>query len=157
MSQTLTWYTGNFGSDPNDLVNAKGVLNLDKRWLIKLSLGYNLPLDIFVSFNYLYQSGRPTLKNVRIPGLNQPGVISIQAEPKGKERFDDQHFLNLRVEKVFNLHKTAKLRFMVNIFNLLNDATITRWRSSDAWTTTYKDPYSIPYPRRAQVGVKFEF
>jgi len=157
MSQTLTWYTGNFGEDPNDLINAKGPLNLDKRWLIKLSLGYNLPLDILVSFNYLYQSGRPTLKNVRIPDLNQPFVVRIQAEPKGKERFEDQHLLNLRVEKAFTLHKTAKLRFMVDIFNLLNNATVTRWRSSDVWRATYQQVSAIPYPRRAQVGVKFEF
>jgi Carboxypeptidase regulatory-like domain/TonB dependent receptor-like, beta-barrel/TonB-dependent Receptor Plug Domain len=157
MSQTLTWYTGNFGEDPNQLINANGPLNLDKRWLIKLSLGYNLPLDILVSLNYLYQSGRPTLKNVRIPDLNQPFVVSIQAEPKGIERFDDQHLLNLRVEKAFNLYKTAKLRFMVDIFNLLNDATVTNWRSSDVWKSTYKEPSVIPYPRRAQVGVKFEF
>ena len=157
MSQTLTWYTGNFGSDPNDLVNAKGVLNLDKRWLIKLSLGYNLPLDIFVSFNYLYQSGRPTLKNVRIPDLNQAFVVRVQAEPKGRERFDDQHLLSLRVEKAFTLHKTAKLRFIVDIFNLLNSATVTRWRSSDVWRPTYQEVSAIPYPRRAQVGIKFEF
>jgi len=157
MSQSLTWYTGQFGADPNNLINAKGPLNLDKEWLIKLSLGYNFPLDILASFNYLYQSGRPTLKFVRVPDLNQPGVTKIQAEPKGKERFEDQHLLNLRVEKVFNLHQTAKLRFMVDIFNLLNDATITRWRSSDVWQTSYQDPSWIPYPRRAQVGVKFEF
>jgi hypothetical protein len=84
-------------------------------------------------------------------------VISIQAEPKGKERFDDQHLLNLRVEKAFTLHKTAKLRFMVDIFNLLNNATVTRWRSSDVWRSTYQQVSVIPYPRRAQVGVKFEF
>ena len=116
-----------------------------------------LTLDILVSFNYLYQSGRPTLKFVRIPDLNQAFVVKIQAEPKGTERRDDQHFLNLRVEKAFTLHKTAKLRFMVDIFNLLNNATITRWRSSDVWKDTYQQVSAIPYPRRAQVGVKFEF
>jgi hypothetical protein len=156
-SQTLTWYTGNFGQDPNQLINVKGPLSLDKRWLIKLSLGYNLPLDILVSFNYLYQSGRPTLKFVRIPDLNQPFVVKIQAEPKGTERRGEQHLLNLRVEKAFTLHKTAKLRFMVDIFNLLNDATVTAWRSYDFWKPTYGEVSGIPYPMRAQLGIKFEF
>ena len=38
MSQSLVWYTGKVGADPNDLINAKGVLNLDKTWMVKLSL-----------------------------------------------------------------------------------------------------------------------
>jgi len=156
MSQSLVWYTGKFGADPNSLINAKGPLNLDKRWLVKLSFGYNFPWDILFSANYLYQSGRPTLKFVRV-SVNQPGTDVILAEPKGKERFDDQHLLNLRVEKTFNLYKTARLSVMGDVFNLLNDGTVTRWRSSNMWSSAYKEPLWIPYPRRFQLGLKFQF
>lgn len=157
MSQSLVWYTGQFGADPNQLINAKGPLNLDKRWLVKVSFGYNLPFDILLSANYLYQSGRPTLKFVRIKDLNQPYTVRIQAEPKGKERFDDQHLFNLRAEKTFNLYKTAKLSIFGDIFNLLNDDTVTRWRSYNVWSASYKEPMWVPYPRRFQLGLKFEF
>ncbi|MDH7513704.1 MAG: TonB-dependent receptor [Clostridiales bacterium] len=157
MSQSLVWYTGQFGTDPNQLINAKGPLNLDKRWLAKLSLGYNLPFDILISANYLFQSGRPTLKFVRIRNLNQPYSVRIQAEPKGKERFDSQHLLNLRIEKTFNLYKTARLTIAGDIFNVLNDDTITRWRSYNVWSASYKEPMWIPYPRRFQLGLKLQF
>ncbi|MGQ9471477.1 MAG: TonB-dependent receptor [Candidatus Aminicenantales bacterium] len=157
MSQSLVWYTGQFGADPNQLINAKGPLNLDKRWLVKVSFGYNLPFDILLSANYLYQSGRPTLKFVRIKELNQPYTVRIQAEPKGKERFSDQHLFNLRAEKTFNLYKTAKLSIFGDIFNLLNDDTVTRWRSYNVWSASYKEPMWIPYPRRFQLGLKLEF
>jgi outer membrane receptor protein involved in Fe transport len=157
MSQSLTWYTGQYGADPNDLINAKGPLNLDKRWMIKFSLGYNFPWDILASFNYLYTSGRPTLKFVRIPDLNQPWVVRVQAEPKGTDRFDDQHLLNFRIEKSLNIYKTIKVRAMADVFNLLNDATITRWRSYNTWSSSYQEPLWIPYPRRVQIGLKLEF
>lgn len=157
MSQSLVWYTGQFGRDPNDLINADGPLNLDKRWLVKFSLGYNFPWDILFSFNYLYQSGRPTLKVVRIPGLNQTYSVRIQADPKGEERFDGQHLLNMRLQKTFSIYNTVKLHAFVDIFNLLNDDTITRWQSSNVWSSSYQQPMWIPYPRRAQVGVKLEF
>jgi hypothetical protein len=157
MSQSLTWYTQKFGADPNDLINADGPLNLDKRWMVKVSLGYNFPWDILFSANYLYQSGRPTLKSVRIPDLDQPYQVIIQSEPKGAERYDDQHLLNLRLEKTFNLYKTARLSVIGDIFNLLNDDTVTRWRSVDVWRDTYRVPSWIPYPRRFQLGVKFQF
>jgi hypothetical protein len=157
MSQSLTWYTNKFGADPNDLINANGPLNLDKRWMVKASFGYNFPWDILFSANYLYQSGRPTLKSVRIPDLNQPFQVIIQAEPKGEDRYDDQHLLNLRLEKTFNLYKTARLSLIGDVFNLLNDDTVTRWRSVDVWRDTYQVPAWIPYPRRFQFGAKFQF
>jgi outer membrane receptor protein involved in Fe transport len=157
MSQSLTWYTGQFGTDPNDLINARGPLNLDKRWMVKASFGYNFPWDILFSANYLYTSGRPTLKQVRIADLNQPYQVIIQADPKGEERFDDQHLLNFRLEKTFNLYKTARLSIIGDLFNVLNDATVTRWQSSSVWRDTYQLPSWIPYPRRFQLGVKFLF
>jgi hypothetical protein len=94
---------------------------------------------------------------VRIPDLNQPGVVTIQAEPKGLERFEGQHLLNLRLEKTFNIYKTARLSILGDVFNLFNDDTVTRWRSYDVWRDTYKLPMVIPYPRRFQLGVKFQF
>ena len=157
MSQSLVWYTGQVGADPNDLINARGPLNLDKTWMVKCSFGYNLPWDFFISLNYSFTTGRPISKFVRIPDLNQPYVVKIQAEPKGKERFKSENLLNFRIEKTFSLYKTVRLRAIADIFNLLNDATVTRWRSGDVWTDTYQVPSWIPDPRRVQVGIRLEF
>ncbi len=125
--------------------------------MLKLSFGYNLPLDFFLSFNYAFTTGRPTLQFVRIPDLNQPYVVKIQAEPKGLERFKNENLLNVRVEKAFSIYKTVRLRAMVDLFNLFNDATVTRWQSYDVWRDTYQVPSWIPDPRRVQVGIKLEF
>jgi hypothetical protein len=72
-------------------------------------------------------------------------------------RFEDQHLLNLRLEKTFNLYKTARLSVMGDVLNLFNADTVTQWRSYSVWRDTYALPAWIPYPRRFQLGVKFQF
>jgi len=158
-SQSLVWYTGKFGTDPNDLINAKGVLNLDRRWSLKVSAAYNFPLDILVSTNLTYQQGRPRKTFVRIYNLNQrpASYYSIIASPPATERFDNMLLVDLRLQKTFNIYKTFKFHVFGDVFNLFNDDTYYRFRSFDAWSTAYDVPMYMPDPRRVQIGVKIEF
>lgn len=158
-SQSLVWYTGKFGVDPNDLINAKGVLNLDRRWSLKVSAAYNFPLDILLSTNLTYQQGRPLKSFVRIYDLNQrPGTyFRIIADPPGTERFDDMLLVDLRVQKTFKIYKTLKFHAFADVFNLFNDDTYYRFRNFNEWSTSFMLPMYMPDPRRVQLGVKLEF
>jgi hypothetical protein len=157
-SQALPYYTGQFGDDPNDLINARGATNLDKRWLFKLSLGYSFPWDILLSMNYTMNTGRPYPTYVRVYELDQYAhYTTILENPKGDDRFYTMHKVDFRVQKTFNLYKSFKLHAFADIFNLLNDDTVTRFRTYNMWRDDFQEPMWIPYPRRVQIGIKLEF
>jgi hypothetical protein len=158
-SQSLTWYTGKYGVDPNNLINAKASLNLDRSWSLKVSAAYNFPLDILVSLNLTYQQGRPRMTFVRIYDLDQRpySFTKIIAEPKGTERFDNFLLIDFRLQKTFNIYKTLRLHAFADIFNLLNDGTVVGYRSYSMWSVYYDVPSRMPLPRIVQVGLKLEF
>jgi len=158
-SQSLTWYTGKYGVDPNNLINAKAPLNLDRSWSLKVSAAYNFPLDILASINLIYQQGRPRMTFVRIYDLDQTpySFTKIIAEPKGTKRFDNLLLIDFRLQKTFNIYKNLKLHAFVDIFNLLNNDTVVGYRSYSMWSVYYDVPSRMPLPRRAQIGLKLQF
>ena len=158
-SQSLVWYTGKYGTDPNDLINAKGYLNLDNRWLFKMSASYNFPLGILASLNFAYQTGRPKISFVRIFDLDQrpQSYVRIIAEERGTERFDPIAVLDFRLQKTFKIYKSLRIHLFMDAFNLLNTDVYTYYRSYDLWNVNYNDPSGMPMPRRFQFGTKIEF
>ena len=156
---SLVSYTGKFGVDPNNLINAKAHLNLDRSWSFKVSAAYNFPLDILASMNLTYQQGRPKVNFVRIFDLDQNpfSFTMIIAAPRGTERFGNLLLIDLRLQKTFNIYKTLKLQAFVDIFNLLNDDTVVAYWSRRMWSVNYDVPMNMPAPRRAQIGLKLEF
>ncbi|KKN18227.1 hypothetical protein LCGC14_0957900 [marine sediment metagenome] len=54
------------GKDPNDWINAEGLMTMDRTWVFKLQLAYNFPWDILASVNYQRMSGRPYALIVRV-------------------------------------------------------------------------------------------
>lgn len=149
-------YTAGFGVDPNDLINAKGDLQIDKRWVVKITGGYKLPWDIFLSTYFTYQTGRPRPTFVRILGLAQ-GRTTILAEPRGDVRYPSLYTLSLRFQKTFALYKSWKLRIMLDLFNATNDNKARTWRSNNRWLDSFYVPWSLPNPRSLQLGFKLEF
>ncbi len=152
----LTSYAGNFGVDPNDLINADGDLQHDKRWVVKLSGGYNLPWDIFFGLYFTYQDGRPRPALVRVFDLEQ-GRREILAEPRGERRYPSFYTLNLRAQKTFALQGSLKLKVMLDLFNSTNDATFRSWRSNSMWRDTFYEESGPPDPISLQLGLKLEF
>ena len=170
--QAMLWYTGYYGRDPNDLINARGLRNQDRTWVFKLSTSYSFPWGILASVNYVYQTGRPIPTFVRIY-LDQ-GTREILAAPRGEElpagmegkkRFDPWQMLDFRLQKSFDIYKTVKLFVMFDAFNVLNQSTITDypynfWYSHagyNYWSSNYLVPDSIFFPRRVQLGVRLQF
>jgi len=169
-SQSLVWYTGKFGADPNDLVNAKGYLNLDRRWLAKFSFGYNFPWDILVSTNFTYQTGKPRMTFVRVFDLAQDPFTGLRiiSDEKGTDstlldgttipgRFDNYYMWDVRLQKTFWIHKSWRIHAFFDFFNILNSDMFTNYWRFDSWRSGFNEPSDMPYPRRIQVGVKLEF
>lgn len=152
----IGWGAYNEGKDPNDWINTKGLMQADRTWVFKLQFAYNFPWDILASVNYLAMTGIPFGRNVRVHPDQWTRIIV--AEPRSnKFRIDPYSNLDIRVAKAFNLHKSFRFSVMIDVFNLLNKDTILDHTSYDLWSPVYLDPYSIPTPRRAQIGLKLEF
>jgi hypothetical protein len=154
-SWALLLNTGGFGKDPNDLTNGQGFLNHDRTWIIKLQASYSFPWGILASVNYLYQTGTPTGTIVKI--YPDQGNRKILAEPKGRQRYKPWSLLDFRLQKTLNIHKSLRLDAMIDVFNLLNSATVTTYRSHNLWELTYNEPSDIFYPRRLQIGLRLKF
>lgn len=152
----LTSYAGSFGVDPNDLINAEGDLQHDKRWVFKFSGGYNLPWDIFLGTYFTYQTGRPRPIQVRVSDLEQ-GRQTILAVPRGEERYPSIYTLNLRAQKTFTLYGSWKLKVMFDVFNVTNDATFRSWRSNSMWRDTFNEQSGLPGPISVQLGFRLQF
>ena len=147
--------SANFGKDPNDYINADGPLNHDRTWIFKLQVSYSFPWGILASMNYLYQTGVPIPSYTRI--YPDQGIRQILAEPRGPDRYKPWNLLDFRLQKTFNIHKSFKLDAMIDVFNLLNSATETAYRSHDLWALAYNEASFIFYPRRIQIGLKLRF
>jgi len=154
-SWALLLNTGGFGKDPNDLTNAKGLLNHDRTWIFKLQASYTFPWGILASLNYLYQTGVPIGTIVRV--YPDQGNRKILAEPKGPDRYKPWNLLDFRLQKTFNIYKSLRLDAMVDVFNLFNSATVTAYRSHNLWEQAYNEPSYIFYPRRLQLGLRLKF
>ncbi len=152
----LLSYSDGFGVDPNDLINAEGDLQYDKRWVVKITGGYNLPGDIFLGAYFTYQTGRPRPVLVTVSGLSQ-GRQEILAEPRGDLRYPSFYTLNLRAQKTFTLHGSWKLKVMLDVFNVTNDDTFRSWRDNEMWRDTFNERSGLPNPRSLQLGFRLEF
>jgi hypothetical protein len=152
----LTSYAGDFGVDPNDLINAKGDLQHDKRWVVKFTGGYNMPWDVFLGVYFTYQTGRPRPALVRVSDLEQ-GRRQILAKPRGEDRYPSFYTLNLRAQKTFAFQGTWRLKVMLDLFNATNDATFRSWRSNSMWRDTFYEQSGLPQPISLQLGLKLEF
>jgi hypothetical protein len=154
---------GAFGDDPNDLLNAFGVLGLDRDVIWKLQGSYILPADVVLSTNWIWQAGRPYARKLSVNRFADgrtpaQGSFTIFLEERdGSLRLESQNYINLRAEKRFQLAASKRLTAMVDIFNLLNMDTPTAIITENVASANFAVPDTRFNPRRAMVGVRFEF
>jgi len=142
--------------DPNDNINMYGVPGYyDRGYQFKLNGTYFFPYGINVGLFFSYEQGRPFNRTVRVR-LNQ-GSRSIAAEERGSKRYPDQIFLDMRLEKEFRLWKEAKLKLLIDAWNLLNRAAYRDVVSTLAESPNYLVGRLYDLPRRAQIGIRFIF
>ncbi|HSE41177.1 MAG TPA: TonB-dependent receptor [Acidobacteriota bacterium] len=150
-----------FGRDPNDYINADGLLNGDRTYIFKLQGTYMFPYDIKLSGNYSWLTGRPYARQIAVTDtLNQGAKVIFAEERDGSRRTSDINLLDIRVEKEFPISGEFRVAVSADIFNLFN---------SDSFydvATTLSGPGTegvfgvgsvfVP-PRRVMLGAKLRF
>lgn len=157
LGDTAQYNFREFGRSPNDFVNAKGLLRVDRAFTFKTQLLYTrLPAGFTVGLTYFYADGYPLLRRVRVPATNLPQPV--RAEPlSGDKRFPSQSQLDLRVQKDIRIGPRVQLSVFANAFNLLNDDSYQGWESTISSDAAYRRPTVFNEPRRVMLGAKLDF
>ena len=141
-----TGFGGTTFRNPNNvLVNSYGVMDQDRPHEFKLMGGYTIPkIDVALNAYYSAISGFTYTPVANVSGsssvLNWTGSLNINLEPRGSQRMDMQHIVDLRAEKEFrvDVHRLGIYFDVANIFN--NDViTSVQTRVPDR-SITYADP-----------------
>jgi hypothetical protein len=142
--------------DKNENINRYGVAGYyDREYQFKMSGTYIFPYGIMLTAFFSHEQGRAYNRTVRVP-LDQ-GRQNVAAEEPGSQRYPDQTYLDLRVEKEFRLWKTTRLKLLIDVWNLLNNDANHRVQSTNAASDAYLAPTRYDLPRRAQIGIRFVF
>jgi hypothetical protein len=147
-----------FGRDPNDLINANGRLFTDSTNNIRLSATYQAPAGFHIGARYSYESGRPYGRLINVTGLRQ-GVRPVLAEPRASYFLPAVNEFQVRIDKDFTFSESTRLRAYIDIYNLFNADTFTdvRNNSSEAGEESFGQALAVVPPRRAMIGLRFEF
>jgi hypothetical protein len=154
---------GAFGDDPNDLINAYGVLGLDRDIMWKLQGSYILPAEVVFSANWISQAGRPYARKLNVTRFADgrtpaQGSFTIFLEPRdGSIRMGAQQYFNMRAEKRFELGERRRITAMVDVLNTFNIDTELTIITENVTSTSFGAADTIFNPRRAMVGLRFEF
>ena len=143
-------------NDPNTLINAKGRVRFDRAYTGRIGINYLAPYDIRLGLVIKYYDGQPFARKIIIEGFNQ-GPFYIQANPRGISRYEYNRTMDVRIEKVFRMGDTSRLRFILDGFNILNRGLATE---ENEWTRPeypYRYATEIQSPRIFRLGLAYEF
>jgi hypothetical protein len=152
--------------DPNWWINRDGRAYNDPTHMIKLQGSYILPLDIHFNAYFRFLTGNTYNRGVRFR-LDQ-GRTTILSEKHGSRRLENRTNLDLRLEKTFTFRDKFRLGFMIDIFNVFNDDSITDWGTTINSSWFPDDPteypasdghrvYSLVSPRAIRLGIRLFF
>jgi len=144
-------------SDKNELINTYGVPGgYDRGYQIKISGSYAFPYGIMLSAYFAHEQGTPFNRTIPL-WLPGQGNVAIAAEKRGSQRFPNQTYLDLRVEKEFGFLGNSRLKLLMDIWNVFNTDYHTWNASTNAASPAYLAPGGYILPRRAQLGIRFVF
>lgn len=145
-----------FGQDPNDYINADGLLNGDRTYIFKLQGSYQLPWTMRVSANYSWMTGRPYARQVAVTDLNQGTRVIFAEKPDGSRRTSDINLLDLRWEKDFDLGGSFNTSVSLDLLNAFNSGAFTDVATRLSGPNFGVGSVFVP-PRRLMVGLKLHF
>jgi hypothetical protein len=146
---------GTFGADPNQLINAYGRFPTDSTHSFRASSTVELPWKIQFAIREVFESGRPYGRTVTIRGLSQ-GNVTVIAQPRGTFELPSRNDLAVRIGKDFSLSGSRQLRLSLDIQNIFNSDTPLSVAINSS-QGTYGQTTSISLPRRALLGIRFNF
>ena len=147
---------GSLFNDPNSLINARGRVRFDRAYTGRLGIQYRAPWGIRCACLIKYYDGQPYARKIVIQGFNQ-GPFFIQANPRGVSRYEYNRTIDVRIEKMFRLGGSSRLRIILDGFNILNRGLATE---ENEWTRPeYPERHAteIQSPRVFRLGLTFEF
>ncbi len=149
---------GVFGQNPNDYVNADGLLIGDRPVVFKASGVYEIGWGTTIAANYGFQSGRPWGREVRFSGL-VPGATRVLYEPlSGDRRVEPLNQLDMRLEKALSF-SGGKIEGAVfgDLLNVLNNDGTQSVLDRRFVSANFGVGSSFVLPRRLMIGAKFRF
>jgi hypothetical protein len=167
--------SGNSGlyNNPNALVNAFGPTSLDRTHMFKFVGTLQAAYGFTVSAYYSALSGLPWLVNqsggtgangarvVRFFRTNNPAIltepfIDVAVEPRGTNRFDAEHKVDVRVTKTVTVAR-VDFDLQADVFNVFNANTVIQLQSLRTDAPNFLAPAQIMMPRAARLGVRVRF
>jgi len=158
------YFSGSGFTSPNTtLVNAYGELTNSRRHEVKAYFTYRIPrVDVMLGGNYTGLSGRAFTPTFVYPNSQLPTGGSsrrtIFLEPRGTEKNDFVHQVDLRVEKVIQVqaHRFGVYADMLNLFNT-NGVTTRLATYPSSGGVAYRAPTGIQGARQITFGVRWSF
>lgn len=150
------FYGSREGSDPNHFINARQLLQADRRHMFRLQGTVELPWDMELTSVVNLQSGRPYSRQARAP-LAQ-GLTTFIVEPASDDdRLPSTALIDVGLGKRFQLGGDVELKLDAQVFNLLNDDSPQYWETlvlapGDRYTSS-----DFVLPRRLMVRVGLVF
>ena len=122
-------------------------------WNYKVIGRYVLPLDVGLSGSWKFQSGQNYGRTIseRFPG---DGTQTVRVEPIDTNRYPNVSILDFRLDKTISTGRFGRLTGMLDVFNVLNDAVATSFRTT---TVNYREVTVILDPRVVRFGIRFDF
>ncbi len=147
-----------FGQNPNDYVNADGLLIGDRPVVAKVQLVYDLGWGMTVASTYGYQSGRPWMREVRPGGLGIPGDTRVLYEPfNDDQRVDALNQMDIRLEKALRFGQGVEGAVFGDLLNAFNSDAANSVLDRRFTSANYGVRSQWVYPRRLMIGAKFRF
>jgi carboxypeptidase family protein/TonB-dependent receptor-like protein len=144
-----------FGRDPNDLTNAYGPSATNNTHAIRFAGTWAAPYGVNLGFRYQFESGRPYARVINV--RTTQGVRAVIAEGRGNfESLPSLNDIRLRLDKDIGFGGARRLRLSLDLINLLNGDTTTTLVNNSS-QSNFGTVLNVVEPRRAQLGIRFEF
>ncbi|HKW02569.1 MAG TPA: TonB-dependent receptor [Vicinamibacterales bacterium] len=145
--------SGSFGQDPNDLINAIGLLPNDRPNIFRIMGSVDVPrTGIAVAANYQYFSGKPWAATTLLP-LPQ-GSQRVLLETRGTRRLPSQSLLDLRVSRWFTLGRAERVELLLDVYNVFNETAAESLATDNLFNLNFQKPTVFVDPRRVMLGAK---
>ncbi|MDE3153840.1 MAG: TonB-dependent receptor [Acidobacteriota bacterium] len=154
-SRSSTTQSDPIGLGYYDQVNpAVPTVQTTTAWVWRLSGNYELPYQVGIGANFAIQSGW-NYSPIALVTLPNAGSQYIFLQSLKSNRSDNVPFLNLRLDKAFDIPGGHRFTAMFDIYNLLNAVPVTNFNLLNGGS--YNKVIDLLNPRTMELGFRFEF
>jgi hypothetical protein len=172
----LSLCTNGVDTDPNFEQNpfyTQGSLSQERPWNFKVRGDWSAPFGFEVGWDARYFAGRrygAVQYCFEIEGCNDPNTFEVQLEPRDARKEKNNHLLNLRVAKNFNVSRSVvtlsldalnvtnqAVDFNTNIQNNIDANYAKESGEQGKVVSAFGKPYSVTTPRQYLFGLRVAF